>query len=88
MSVLNGFLVLLPGSMVTSDRRSQVFECNAPDSGSEKFMCTFPYPYMCLGNAEWTINRDKTGQEKATIPETNICKRAATSFGTTNKGQG
>eukprot|EP00438_Fugacium_kawagutii_P003308 Skav223906 [mRNA] locus=scaffold5126:62302:79997:- [translate_table: standard] len=25
---------------------NKVFECNAPDSGSEKFMCTFPYPYM------------------------------------------
>lgn len=27
----------------------EVFECDAPDSGSEKFMCTFPYPYMWLG---------------------------------------
>eukprot|EP00435_Cladocopium_sp_Y103_P005585 s1260_g1.t2 len=25
---------------------NKVFECDAPDSASEKFMCTFPYPYM------------------------------------------
>lgn len=24
----------------------EVFECDAPDATSEKFMCTFPYPYM------------------------------------------
>jgi len=24
----------------------KVFECDAPDDKSEKFMCTFPYPYM------------------------------------------
>lgn len=26
--------------------KQKIFECDAPDSSSEKFMCTFPYPYM------------------------------------------
>ena len=26
--------------------KQKIFECDAPDSTSEKFMCTFPYPYM------------------------------------------
>jgi len=26
--------------------KDKVFECDAPDATSEKFMCTFPYPYM------------------------------------------
>ena len=29
--------------------KQKIFECDAPDSTSEKFMCTFPYPYMSLG---------------------------------------
>eukprot|EP00933_Yihiella_yeosuensis_P032480 TRINITY_DN26070_c0_g1_i1.p1 TRINITY_DN26070_c0_g1~~TRINITY_DN26070_c0_g1_i1.p1 ORF type:complete len:1296 (-),score=364.48 TRINITY_DN26070_c0_g1_i1:195-4013(-) len=27
-------------------QKNKVFECDAPDAKQEKFMCTFPYPYM------------------------------------------
>lgn len=50
---VHGMILRGPGQTKTFPRNvamwRQVFECDAPDSGSEKFMCTFPYPYMCLG---------------------------------------
>ena len=48
----------------------QVFECDAPDSGSEKFMCTFPYPYMCLGqqNCNLTAGMSRSWGAKGQIP--------------------